>query len=106
MSDSDVIEGVPLDIPGDKLRDLLLQVADHHEQRKQKYARQIADIDSEDPHVEEYSNQNPVETLENRLDTHGEKMVMRHFQAEYIDPDKTYRLTKRQVKDLGINEVL
>lgn len=105
MTSDSVIEGAKLDIPGEDLKDLLIQVSEYHDERCQKYRQQAADIEDGDAHVEEYSGDNPVEQLQSRADTHENKAMTRSMQAAYLDESKTYRLTQRKVKKLGLDEV-
>lgn len=107
-TDSDIIEGVPLDIPGDELSTMLEKVADYHTQRAEDYRTDLERIQAkdEDPAIEQYSGDNPVEKLESRVQKHRDKAAMRRLQAKYVVPEETYRISKTKVKSLGINHIL
>lgn len=108
-TDSDVIEGVPLDIPGDELADLLEDVSDYHAERRDKYEDQLErqrQLDADEQSDFTVSGQDPVEQLEGKVEKHANKAAMRSLQAEYVNPSKVYRLKKRTIKDLGINNVI
>jgi hypothetical protein len=96
-----VIEGLRIEIGSAEIQEHLRERASYHRERRRFYERQVASLREGGLRAGRVSN-DPVGSLQESANRHGEREAFLRFMAEHIVPNETYRLTEQDLIRLEI----
>jgi hypothetical protein len=102
---SEIIMGLPVDVPADEVKQLAMARAEHHEAKSTFYAGQAKSLEREelnDPDNGRGKSANALADLNNKTDEHRSKAKHLRFLAEHLNPKATYRLDENALILLGV----
>ncbi len=96
-----MIEGLKICLPAQDLRELLLAAAAYHAERVAAYRTQTESLKAAQIEGMNYTNGNPVETLNERLEEHEDSEAEMKFLAKYVREGEEYLLSRREIAELS-----
>jgi len=97
-----MIEGLKVTIEGVELRQLCMQRAQHHRERAQVYAEQIASMEAAEIQGANYTNGDPIRALKTKHGEHINEANELEFYGAHIDFREKYLLDHSALNKLGI----
>ena len=102
---SEIIVGLPVDVPAPEIKMLAVSRAEHHELKAKFYDNQAASLQKEemgDPDTGRGKSVNALGDLQGKADEHRNKAKHLRFLSEHLNLDATYRLDENALALLGI----
>jgi len=102
---SEVVKGMPVDVPAAELTELASARAKYHEAKAAFYASQAVELEKgemDDPQDGMPKSMNALQDLRRRGAEHTNKARYLDFVADHVTLGATYRLDKDALTDLGI----
>ena len=99
-----MIEGLKVTIVGEELAQLCMCRADYHRERSEKYTQQIEAMKKDRIEGMNYTNGDPIKSLEDRRATHDSEYGELVFIADHIEKSETYLLGREDLVKLGITK--
>ncbi len=97
-----MIEGLKVTVEGSELGELCESRAVHHESRAETYAKQIVSMNEDKIEGMNYTNGDPVKTLEDRKSHHEGEAAELRFIAGHLVATEQYLLERSDLQKLGI----
>lgn len=99
---SKMIEGIKVTIDGNELKELCESRAAHHRERAATYEQQASNMKEAQIEGMNYTNGNPINTLEDKQHRHANEADELKFIADHVALEETYLLDTNDLNKLGI----
>jgi len=99
-----MIEGLKIAVDSAELVTLCADRVKYHKQRAEVYVQQIESMKSNQVEGMNYTNGNPINSLEDRRSSHENEAAEMQFIANHIKPSETYILSQQDLVKLGITK--
>lgn len=98
-----MIDGLTVTVPGTEVRELCLKSAEHHRERAQAYAGQLASMEKNEIEGSmHYSGADPKRSLKGKLEEHESEAAELDFIAKHLVLTEQYLLDSLALSRLGI----
>jgi hypothetical protein len=105
----EVIQGLHVDIPGQELKELMLERLGYHKRlvaKLEKKSDEISTIEEEmedeSAEISKLSNAGYATSFKEGLKKHKDQVIYYHFMVGHVNVNAIYRLNEQELRRLGI----